>query len=33
MIKFIEEKQIPLAGMTLLISGISIGNIPAITCD
>lgn len=33
MLKFIEDKECSLKGMTLMISGISVGNVPVLTCD
>jgi predicted ATP-grasp superfamily ATP-dependent carboligase len=33
MLKFIEQKPTDLKGSLLIISGVSIGNVPALTCD
>ncbi len=33
MLKFIDSKSPELKGSLLIISGVSIGNVPALTCD
>ena len=33
MLKFITESPVNLKGCVLIVSGISVGNVPALTCD
>jgi len=33
MLKFISQKPEELKGSLLIVSGVSIGNVPALTCD